>query len=227
MRGDARVLAAIGVGFGLFYPLLWAIPAPLWALIVAKGAGVGFLALAAARSARGVDGWLLAIVLALGASGDILLEVDFAAGAAAFALGHAVAILLYLRNRRPAAGAVDVGVAALLLALAVGGPWFLLQGRQEQTAFAAYGLLLGAMAASAWLSRFPRKVVAAGALLFVISDLLIAARMGMEARPAALGLAIWYLYFTGQVLVYLGVSGDLSRRKTPHPASPKLAEEAR
>src|SRR5687767_11964109 len=100
MTVNAKLLSAIGVAFGILYPLLWALPAPHWALIAAKGAGVGFLALAAARSARDADGWLLAVVLALGATGDVLLEVDFAAGAAAFALGHGVAILLYLRNRR-------------------------------------------------------------------------------------------------------------------------------
>jgi uncharacterized membrane protein YhhN len=226
MKGDARVLAAIGVVSGLVYPLLWLLELPHWVMIVAKGAGVGFLAVAAARSARSLDGWLLAAVLGLGAAGDVLLEIDFALGAASFALGHVTAVWLYLRNRRPGANAAEFSAAALLLALAVGGPWLLLEGRPEQTAFAGYGLVLGAMAASAWLSRFPRTFVAAGALLFVASDLLIAARLGMETRPAGLGLAIWYLYFAGQALIYLGVSDNLERR-TPHPASPKLAEEAR
>lgn len=212
MTANAKLLAATGVGFGLLYPVLWALPAPDWALIAAKGAGVGFLALAAVRSARETDGWLLALVLGLGSAGDVLLEIDFAWGAASFALGHAGAILLYLRNRRGGAVAADVAVAALLLALAVGGPWLLLEGRPERTAFAAYGLLLGAMAASAWLSRFPRRHVAAGALLFVVSDLLIAAGIGMGARPVVLGLAIWYLYFAGQLLIYLGVSAVLRGR---------------
>ncbi len=210
MKGDARLLAAIGVGFGLLYPLLWLLPTPAWALIAAKGAGVGFLALAAARSAREADGWLLATVLALGAIGDVLLEIDFALGAASFALGHAAAIFLYLRNRRPGLGSADFAVAAALIALAALGPLLLLQARPEQTAFAAYGLLLGLMAASAWLSRFPRKLVAFGALLFLASDLLIAARLGMTARPAALGLAIWYLYFAGQLLIFLGVTRTVS-----------------
>ncbi|HEY5722758.1 MAG TPA: lysoplasmalogenase [Allosphingosinicella sp.] len=212
MKGDARILAWIGLLSGLVYPLLWLSELPHWAMIVAKGAGVGFLALAAARSARSLDGWLLAAVLGLGATGDVLLEIDFALGAASFALGHVIAIWLYLRNRRPGPSAVELSAAAVPWLLAVGGPWLLLEGRPEQAAFAGYGLALGAMAASAWLSRFPRKLAGAGALLFVASDLLIAARLGMETRPAALGVAIWYLYFAGQVLIYLGVRWGLTRR---------------
>src|SRR5436190_1927403 len=40
-----------------------------------KGAGVGLLAVYAASRARGRDGWLLVAVLALGALGDVLLEI--------------------------------------------------------------------------------------------------------------------------------------------------------
>jgi uncharacterized membrane protein YhhN len=210
MERDARLVAALGVGIGLVYPLLWLVPAPNWAVIAAKGGGVALLAIAAARSARSADGWLLASVLALGGIGDALLEIHFASGAASFALGHAVAILLYLRNRRPGVPIADAAVADALIAASVLGPFFLLQGRPEQYAFSAYGLLLGAMAACAWLSRFPRERVALGALLFLVSDLLIAARLGMAARPAGLGLAIWYLYFAGQLLIFLGVSGALA-----------------
>jgi uncharacterized membrane protein YhhN len=79
--------------------------------------------------------------------------------------------------------------------------------------FIAYAALLGAMAAGAWLSRFPRGLVAFGALLFLASDMLIAARMGMEARPFELGLAIWILYYCGQFLIFAGVSASLPRRE--------------
>lgn len=211
MKGDVKLLAAIGVGIGLIYPMLWLSPVPHSIMIVAKGAGVAFLALAAARSARDVDGWLLASVLGLGALGDVLLEIEFGAGAASFASGHAVAILLYLRNRRRGLPIADLTVGLALIAAATSGPFFMLEGRPERVAFGAYGLLLGAMAACAWLSRFPRKLVALGACLFLASDLLIAARLGMAARPALLGLAIWYLYFAGQLLIFVGVRGALAR----------------
>ncbi len=71
----------------------------LW-LMLWKGLGVGFLALYAAHRGRGRDSVLLTAVLALGALGDIVLELSYLVGGALFALGHIIAIALYLRNRR-------------------------------------------------------------------------------------------------------------------------------
>lgn len=209
MTGRALLLVALSVVFGLAYPLVWDhLPAP--ALTIAfKGAGVGLLALAAASRARGVDGWLLACVLALGATGDVLLEISLAAGAAAFAAGHFAAIFLYRRNRRAETDQKDLAIAALILLAAAAVPALLLQGRAEAMPFIAYALLLGAMAASAWLSRFPRWLVALGALMFLASDMLIAFRMGSDV--AGLGPPIWLLYFVGQLMIFLGVTSSPSQ----------------
>jgi uncharacterized membrane protein YhhN len=203
------MLVALSLVAGLFYPLLWGQPLPPGALIAAKGTGVGLLALAAALRARSVDSALLAAVMALGALGDVLIEIDFAAGAGAFAAGHVAALALYLRSRRSSRQSLDLIVAGLLPLLAAGLPLLLLRGRPEAIPFASYGLLLGAMAAAAWLSRFPRGLVALGALLFLASDMLIAARLAMEVRPFELGLAIWLLYYCGQFLIFVGVSSFL------------------
>ncbi|HEU0134458.1 MAG TPA: lysoplasmalogenase family protein, partial [Allosphingosinicella sp.] len=86
-------------------------------------------------------------------------------------------------------------------------PALLLQGRPEALPFSGYGLLLGAMAASAWLSRFPRAATGAGALLFLASDMLIALRMGSDV--AGLAGPIWLLYFAGQLMIFLGISSSL------------------
>jgi uncharacterized membrane protein YhhN len=207
MSGTERLLVAMSLAFGLSYPLIWDhLPTPATTIAV-KGAGVGLLALAAAVRARGADGWLLASLLALGAMGDVLLEIWLAAGAVAFAAGHVVAILLYRRNRRAGADQKDMAIAALILLAAAAVPGFLLQGRPEAWPFTAYALLLGAMAASAWLSRFPRLLVAAGAMLFLASDMLIATRMASAA--AGLGPLIWLLYYCGQFLIFVGVSASL------------------
>jgi len=210
MRRLRHLLVAISLVFGLGYPLLWSQPLSPAAMIGLKGAGVGLLALAASLSARKPDGWLLAALLALGAAGDVLLEIEFGAGAAAFAAGHVLAITLYWRNRRAGLGLRDGSMAALLPALAAAIPALLLRGRPEAVPFAAYALLLGAMAASAWLSRFPR-LVALGALLFVASDMLIAVRMA--GGMPELGLPIWLLYYLGQLMIYLGVSATLPPRE--------------
>ncbi|HEX8225865.1 MAG TPA: lysoplasmalogenase [Allosphingosinicella sp.] len=209
MRRAAWLLVAISLLFGLGYPLLWSQPVPEATLIAAKGMGVALLAVAAASIARGTDGWLLAAVLAFGAAGDVLLEIEFGVGAAAFALGHVVAILLYLRNRR-AAGAPGWAAAGLLPVAAAIIPAILLRGRPEAIPFAAYALLLGAMAGSAWLSRFSR-LVTMGALLFLVSDMLIALRMA--SGETWLSLPIWLLYYLGQLMIFLGVTSSLPPRE--------------
>src|SRR3954462_3469632 len=137
MRGLERLLVAVSFFFGLFYPLLWGYGLAPEAMIAAKGAGVGLLAVAAALAARTPDGWLLALLLALGAAGDVLLEIALGAGAAAFAAGHVVSIVLYLRNRREAP-ARDWAVAALLPVCAAAIPALLLWGRPEALPFALY-----------------------------------------------------------------------------------------
>lgn len=207
MKGPARLAAAMSLIAGLGYPLLWGGPISPEAMIAVKGAGVGLLALAAALRARNSDGWLLAGLLALGATGDVLLEIDFAAGAGAFAAGHLVAIVLYRRNRRAGPGGLALGTAALLPALAAILSLALLDGRPEAWPFLVYALLLGTMAGAALLSRFDRHMVFVGAILFLASDMLIAARMAWGAEW--LGLPIWLLYYVGQLMIFLGISSSL------------------
>lgn len=172
-----------------------------------KGAGVGLLALWAVAHAHSRDGWLLVLVLALGAAGDVLIDVmGLEAGAAAFLAGHVFAIALYVRNRAmPIAGALT---AAVIFAAAVGAAAYALAGPTA----ALYAIGLGAMAGTAWTSRFSRAWVALGASLFVVSDLLIFARAGTLASSALPNLLIWPAYFFGQVLIAVGVVRGLSPR---------------
>lgn len=214
MRVGSPLLVALSLAFGSSYPLLWD-HLPTAMDMAWKGAGVGLLALAAALSANHADRRLLALVLALGAVGDVLLEISLAAGAAAFAAGHAVAIFLYRRNRRPEIDQRDIATAAVILLAAAAVPGLLLQGREEALPFTLYALLLGAMAASAWLSNFPRGLVSAGALLFLASDMLIALRMASDI--ANLAPPIWLLYYVGQLMIFLGVASALTHGEGRSP----------
>jgi uncharacterized membrane protein YhhN len=165
-------------------------------LIAWKGAGVSLLAMWAAARARSLDGSLLALVMALGATGDVLLEASgLEVGAIAFLAAHLVAIVLYLRNRRRHARwwplllvPVVVAVAAILPADSSSVP-----------GIALYSLGPSAMAACALMSRF--RIAAVGALLFVTSDLLIFARLGPLAGSFLPHLLVWPLYFIGQALI--------------------------
>lgn len=178
-----------------------------------KGAGVGCLAIYAARRARSTDGWLLVAVMALGSLADMVLERDLITGGAIFALAHVVAIALYLRNPRASRSGSQILMAVALLA---GTPMVaaLLTIPDKQWPLAAgYSLFVGAMAASAWVSRFPRYRVGIGAVLFVISDLLIFAREGQRLPEAVTWWLIWPLYYGGQFLIATGVARSQSGRK--------------
>lgn len=173
-----------------------------------KGAGVALLAAYAWAHHPTRGAHMIAAVMALGAIGDMVLEVNFVAGALAFLAGHLVAIALYVRNRRanPTGSQKALGVATL-----VGVPLIsrLLSGSPQ---VALYALGLGGMAAAAWLSSFPRYRVGLGAMMFAASDLLIFARMGPLAQSALPHLLIWPLYYFGQFLICVGVIGTLKAR---------------
>jgi uncharacterized membrane protein YhhN len=166
-----------------------------------KGAGVAFLAIYAFRRGVGQDGLLLTVYLAFGALGDVLIEIETLYGGAAFFAGHVAAIALYLRNRREAPSGSQRAAGAALLLLTPVLCWLL----SDDPQIGLYGLALGGMAAGAWLSRFPRYRVGIGAVLFVISDLLIFSEMGVFDLAPLPHLLIWPLYYIGQLLIAVGV----------------------
>jgi uncharacterized membrane protein YhhN len=145
--------------------------------VVLKGSGVTLLALSALQLRTDGERWLAAI-MALGALGDVLLALPglFIAGAASFAAGHLVAIIFYARHRR-AVGGRDWLMAALLLLFGLAMPPLLTPAGLPCGQTLLYAVLLTAMAASLWLSRFPR-LAALGAIAFVLSDTILVLRLG-------------------------------------------------
>ena len=179
-------------------------------LILLKGTGVACLAVYAARWASGLDHWILVGVLALASMADMALELWFEIGGGLFAASHLVATVLYLRNRR-ANPSASQSLLALALLLGVPAISYLLSGAVE---IALYGGTLGLMAASAWMSRFPRYRVGLGAVLFVVSDWLIFSRMGTFDLGVLPEIMIWPLYFAAQLMIATGVVQVL-RGETP------------
>jgi uncharacterized membrane protein YhhN len=175
-----------------------------WGLL-AKGASVGLLVLyVLLRVPRGkhrADGFLLATALALAAAGDVAIELDFMTGGAFFAAAHVVAVGLYLRNRHKRPSPTQKLIGAALL---IGTPLvsYLLSG---ETQIAIYAAFLGGMASAAWMSHYPRYRVGTGAVLFVVSDWLIFARMGPYYLAPLPDLLIWPLYYVGQVMIATGI----------------------
>lgn len=179
--------------------------------VLAKtAASAAFVVLGAVRWSGGgpVAGWLVA-GLALCAVGDVLLlgERTFDLGLAAFLLGH-VAYIVAFHLALPLAGwppwlalpvaAVSLGAAAWL--------WPHLGPRRPSVA--AYIAVITAMvwgaAAVARAGALP-WTVAAGALLFYLSDLSVARQRFVRAAfvNRAVGLP---LYYAGQVLIALSIA---------------------
>ena len=214
MSPAARLLLIAAITAGVSYIGSWFLDLPPTASVVWKGAGVVLLAIFAATRARGTDGWLLVFVMAFGALGDVLLETHgLVVGALAFLTGHLVAIALYLRNRDPQLSIRHLGLGLTIIPVVTVTAFLLPPDRAGAGLIALYALGLAAMASAAWISRFPRLLVGAGALMFVGSDLLIFLRTGRPALDVfPLALAVWGLYFAGQTLIAVGVTRTLTSR---------------
>ncbi|UTP40946.1 lysoplasmalogenase family protein [Phenylobacterium sp. LH3H17] len=213
----ARVALIAAVVAGVSYMASWDLPLSQTASLTWKGAGVALLAVHAALRARGPDGWLICAVMAFGAAGDVLLgAAGLVTGAVAFLVGHLIAIWLYMRNRPSEVAPSRWLFAAVLVPATVALAFLLPSDRAGAPGVALYALGLALMAATAWISRFPRRMTGIGAVMFVVSDLLIFAREGPLAGQAWVGFGIWGLYFAGQVLICLGVTRTLARDAAEH-----------
>lgn len=179
-----------------------------------KGAGVALLAVWAFVRHPSRDARQIALVMALGALGDVLIEISLTAGAAAFFAGHMVAINLYLRHHRSVMSVSQKLTCWALLLLTPLIAFKLPADRVMAPGVAIYALAVGAMAASAWASDFTRYRVGLGAVMFVISDLLIFARLGPMSQSPLPGLLIWPLYYFGQFLIATGVVDRVRTRST-------------
>lgn len=200
------------LAFGLSYPFVTSQPWPEFYIILWKMAGLSFLVPYALRRHHNGDFAILALSLAFCALGDGLIEFDLRAGAASFIMAHLTAIFLYWRHLRVHPVPVQKIIAVLLFAIPPVLAYFLpgQGGDGRMTAF--YTLFLSAMAAMAWSSNFPRYRVGIGAILFIISDLLIFARLGPLSAATWVGPTIWYSYYAAMVLIATGIVQTLVKR---------------
>lgn len=199
---------------GLSFPATWLL-LPIegsFFAIIWKMAAVGLLVPFALRRHHEGEFIWLAVILAFYALGDGLIEFGLVPGALAFAAGHIVAIGLYFRHRRVGQTFSQRLLAVTIFILTPVIAYFLPGDPAAGSQVSAYGVILSAMAAMAWSSNFPRYRVGIGAVLFVISDLLIFARLGPLAESEITSIAIWYLYYFGVFLIATGIAQTLVKR---------------
>jgi uncharacterized membrane protein YhhN len=164
------------------------------------GASLAFVALAVARGVEGRFGAAILAGLVLSVAGDALLlsarRTAFLAGLVAFLLAHVAYAVAFAGVAHPSPG------PALAVALATGAvlAWLWRGLGSMRGPVIAYCLVISVML---WLALgVGRPLVRAGALLFYLSDLLVArdrfVRPGFANRVVGLPL-----YYAGQVLLAL------------------------
>lgn len=206
------LLASIAAALAFYY-LRWG-PWPELYLIPLKGAAVGLLALYLWLRHSSPDARLMAWAFGAAALGDVAIEIEtdrVIAGLLFFAY-HVMAMGVYLRNRRPELTGSQKAAVVAMLGLTPLIAWLLPSNRAEAANVALYALALGAMAASAWASVFPRYRVGAGAALFLLSDLLLFAEMGPLQGDIVPQILVWPIYYLGQLLIATGVVQTLRKR---------------
>lgn len=183
-------------GFGAPYPLN----------VVIKAGGVVLLGLYALKQGR----LWLGLGLLAGSAGDAFLALQptqQALGILAFGIGHLIYIGLFADQLRRkgnrglpgylAAGILVVFGAVMLIALQ---PYF----GDLRIAASVYNGIILVMAVLALIGRAP-PLATLGALLFVVSDAVLAWRMFAGMLDWA-GPVVWVCYFGGQALIAIGLS---------------------
>jgi uncharacterized membrane protein YhhN len=173
---------------------------------IIKGLSVGPLALLAFVAGSPV----LGLALALSTLGDILLDLDperlFVFGLGSFLIAHVVYIFLFVRNRRRtiALGASRVLLAALVLLYSIGvSAWLLPSLGGLIVPVAIYMCAITAMVVSAILARFQNPWIVVGAILFLISDSLLAVNKFKAPIPYR-DFLVWSTYYAGQYGIAIG-----------------------
>lgn len=204
------VLASIAAALAYYY-LRWQ-PWPELYLMPVKGAAAGLLAVYLWLRHSSPDARLMAWAFGAAALGDMAIMFDFQIGGLLFFAYHVMALGVYLRNRRPGLAPSQKGAVAALLLLTPLIAWLMPADRGQALNLALYALALGAMAAGAWGSVFPRYRVGAGAVLFLLSDLLLFAGMGPLQDSVVPQVLVWPIYYLGQLLIATGVAQALRKR---------------
>jgi len=181
-----------------------------------KGVPVAALAVLALAARRGRhDAGMLALGLAFSAAGDVLLDLDprfFVFGLGAFLLAHITYTVLFVRNRAAGIRLDPPLLAAVLLVLAFSGTlsaWIVPSAGELAVPVVFYVCALTAMVSTALLARFKGGWVAAGAILFLISDSLLAINRFKTPLPLE-DYLVWTTYYLGQCGIavgYLGIAG--------------------
>jgi hypothetical protein len=150
------------------------------------------------------DSRMLAGALACAGLGVVGVELYPYAGALVLIIANALLTALFVRHTRPLPAAAQKAAAVALLLLVPLISWRLPLDRDAATLTGIYGLSLGGMAGSAWLSAFPRYRTGIGALLCVVAGMLGIAGAGVLADSDLPSWFSWPAFYIGHFLMAVG-----------------------
>lgn len=190
--------------------------------IVLKALSIAPLALLAVRLLREVksrprgvewlrdrDNLILGAALGFSCLGDIFLDLPgqhFVQGLVSFLVAHFIYILLFVRNwprpLRPGGGQLALTAAVLVYSLLLAS-WLSPSLGKLAGPVMVYICAITVMAASTIFAGFAKPYIWIGALLFMLSDSMIAA--GRFKTPVPLSnYLIWATYYLGQYGIAIG-----------------------
>lgn len=207
-RGQ-KLLLLISVAAGVAFFLTRSFE-PYPGSVVLKAMGVTPLALFALRTLTDRDGLILGTSLIFSVGGDVFLglgrEDFFVFGLGSFLIAHLFYIFLFIRSmpiRMNTSPLQKGGAAALILYSVVMIFWLLPSLGDLVLPVIVYIAVITAMGVAAVLADFRTAWVAAGAILFILSDSVIAInKFKIEFEAAA--YLIWATYYSGQYLIVMG-----------------------
>ncbi|MGE0130637.1 MAG: lysoplasmalogenase [Blastocatellales bacterium] len=159
---------------------------------------------------RDRDNVILAMALAFSSLGDVLLDLDpvrlFTRGLFAFLVAHFIYILLFVRNwvrpLRPKGWQLALSAAVLIYSLLL-SQWLAPNLGAVAGPVMVYVCAITVMVVAAVLAGFSKPWVYTGAILFLISDSIIAVSKFKSPLPGREYL-VWATYYFGQYGIAIG-----------------------
>jgi alkenylglycerophosphocholine/alkenylglycerophosphoethanolamine hydrolase len=204
-----KLLLAISAVCGLVY-LLTVNFQPYQGSVMIKALSIAPLAVLAFRVLKTLDGFMLSMALVFSAIGDVMLglhrEDFFIFGLLSFLVAHLFYTGLFARNfRRPLRTDVEQKmIIVCLLTFSAAMTMWLWSGLGAMKIPALiYLCAITLMCLAATLMDLSKRTVLIGAILFLLSDSLIAANKFKTPIPLS-SYAIWLTYYAGQGCIDLG-----------------------
>lgn len=184
-------------------------------LMTLKAAPLVLLAVYAALRHNGHDTQILAAMLLFQGAGAALSDIAEQLAGIILVVGFTLGMGLFLTHRRRHLTGSQKALAACLLLLTPVICQLAVNPFAETGWSPAYfGVALGAMAATAWVSSFSRYRVGSGTILIVAGSVAALVSLRVVNGPGWGEIVGWPLFYLGNLIMATGITGELRARAT-------------